>query len=65
MKDRYKVLNSNLSVVWSNLKLENAITKVLAYSANEPYYIQDNNGDFVYLAYGGAVWKPAEEFENA
>lgn len=57
---RYKILNSNLAVVWSNLKLDNAISKALPYSANEPYYIQDGNGDFVYLVYGGVVWKVAE-----
>lgn len=56
----YKVLNSNLDIVYSRMTERGAINAALYLNQQQdvPYYIEAKSGDFVALIYGGVVWLP-------
>lgn len=58
----YKVLDKDLDVAGTSEALQPAIDLALSYNQykDDPYYIENKSGDFIYLIYGGVVWSPTE-----
>jgi hypothetical protein len=60
----FKVLDRDLDAASIPFdKVQDAINLALHYNQAKdvPYYIEDANGDFIYLIYGGVVWAPTRK----
>jgi hypothetical protein len=60
----FKVLDRDLDLAGGPFEsVQDAVNLALTYNQfrDDPYYIADSSGDFIYLIYGGVVWAPTEK----
>lgn len=66
---KYQIRNSNLDIVLQNFKSEaNAIKRLRSederdghLTANQPFFVTEDNGEITALIYCGVVYRPDEE----